>query len=161
MAKELRTRKGIRVLIDNKDFNLVKDMVWRVSARGYVETTLYWAPYKLNVKLHRLIMSPPDHLVIDHINSNKLDNRRINLRICTQAENNRNASFRKDKSTSKYKGVHCERGRWKAQIQLNKKKYTLGTFDTELEAAKAYNCKAVELHGKFALLNKLAISETV
>ena len=100
----------------------------------------------------------PDNLVIDHINGNKLDNRKCNLRICTRLENAQNRLPNKN-SISKYKGVNLRKDvknkKWRATIQCNKKRYSLGDFLTEKEAAKAYNIKAKELFGQFAVLNKV------
>jgi len=99
-------------------------------------------------------MGPPTHLVVDHIDRDGLNNRKSNLRLCTNAENIRNAGKR-GKGFSKYKGVsrHTRGKKWTAVIQLNKKTYFLGYFENEIDAARAYDKKAKELHGQFACLN--------
>jgi hypothetical protein len=113
--------------------------------------------------LHALIMNTPKGMFTDHINGDPLDNRRSNLRICTISENNRNAPNHVD-GTSGYKGVcymkdglNFKRGknakRWRAVVNYNKKVHYLGTFATAEEAARAYDAKALELHGEYAYLN--------
>lgn len=95
---------------------------------------------------------------VDHINKDKLDNRRSNLRICTQKQNGGNASKAKTrKFTSKYKGVYFdkERNKWIAKIKRNHRNIWIGRFDTEKEAAKAYNIQARIIFREFAELNKL------
>lgn len=90
----------------------------------------------------------------DHINGNRLDNRRENLRVCTQGENNRNKAKYRNKS-SQYKGVSWDSTNksWYAQIIINKKHYSLGHYRNELEAAKAYDEGAKKHHGEFARIN--------
>ncbi|MFC1634761.1 AP2 domain-containing protein [Planctomycetota bacterium] len=107
-----------------------------------------------SIKMHREIMHAPDHLVVDHINHDGLDNRKANLRLCTFAENCRNAR-RTARASSKYKGVHWHKGtkKWAAAIRFDNKTYHLGYFDNERAAAKAYDDAAKKLHGEYASLN--------
>lgn len=134
--------------VDPEDEHFLAEHFWHVSQQGYV-----CGPKSL--RLHRLICDAKPGQVVDHINGNQLDNRKSNLRICTQAENVcNNRRLRKGKSSHLFKGVHLSRsGRWVAQIQKNGKIYHLGTFDSEFDAARAYDKKAKELHGEFASLN--------
>ena len=94
--------------------------------------------------------------IVDHIDGDPTNNRRSNLRNCTQHQNSMNSRKRKNDASSKYKGVSWDKGRkkWRAYINLMRKQLFLGRFDNELEAARAYNDKAVELYGEFAHLNK-------
>ncbi len=103
--------------------------------------------------LHRLIMAPiPNGLHIDHINGNKLDNRRSNLRLATRSQNAANQPLT-SRNRSGYKGVSASRTRWKARIQHQGTIYHLGVFKAREEAAWAYNVAAELLFGKFAYLN--------
>jgi len=106
------------------------------------------------VSLHRLILSAPRGLSVDHINGNTLDNRRCNLRFATNAENLRNMRIRG--GSSKYKGVYLLRpGVWRAHIMCNYKKQNLGNYRNEQDAARAYNARAVEVFGQYARLNEV------
>ena len=91
---------------------------------------------------------------IDHINGNPSDNRIANLRLATHAENHKNRRAEVGGS-SRYKGVSlfARTGRWKAEVVGNGQSKYLGYFDTELQAAKAYDLAAFALHGSFARLN--------
>ena len=89
----------------------------------------------------------------DHINHDGLDNRKINLRRCTTAENNCNAR-KSSTSQSQFRGVCRHRsGKWFARIFAGGQRYYLGMFHTEMEAAEARDFSALQLHGSFAMLN--------
>ena len=106
------------------------------------------------IYMHREIMNAPDGMEVDHINGNGLDNRRGNLRLCTKAQNQMNSAKRTGKS-SIFKGVFWYKitGQWRAAIKIARKDIHIGYFDTELEAAEAYDKKALELFGEFAKPN--------
>ena len=109
-----------------------------------------------NKFLHRLILNVNDpKMYVDHINGNSLDNRRKNLRVCTNAENQLNCG-KKSTSKQKYKGIRETRyGTFEARIRYKGKRLHLGTFKTIEEAVQVYNLKALELHGEFAYVNTL------
>lgn len=91
---------------------------------------------------------------VDHINHNPLDNRRSNLRLASRSQNCQN-QMKRSTNTSGYKGVHYlkREGKWRARIQCKGKRLLLGDFETAELAACAYDEKAKELFGKFALTN--------
>jgi len=97
-------------------------------------------------------MDCPDGMVVDHINHNTLDNRRCNLRVCTQNQNRYNLNLRKN-NQSGYKGVSFKHNHWEVQLKKDKKYIYGGSFKDKIEAAKAYDKKAKELFGEFAKLN--------
>ena len=106
--------------------------------------------------LHRIVVGDiPSGFEVDHINGNKLDNRRENLRICSRIQNSHNTSNRK----GRFKGVYplnrnIKNGKvWGVQLTHKYKVYSLGRFKSEIDAAIAYNEKAKELYGEYARLN--------
>lgn len=147
--KYIELTQGKKAIVDKEDYELLSQHKWTYSD-GYA----YRRPKGEKIWMHRLISKVPNGLYTDHINGNKLDNRRKNLRHCTYAQNNKNAAIRKDNKTG-YKGVYWEKGmsKYRCVIQNDGKRITLGYFDCKHEAAKTYNEKAKELHGEFARLN--------
>jgi hypothetical protein len=107
------------------------------------------------VNLHREIMCAPAGLLVDHINGDGLDNRRANLRLATHSQNAINRRRDKSKTSSRFVGVSFKKldGRWAARINYKGKTLSLGRFDSEIAAAKAYDAAAKKYHGEFACLN--------
>lgn len=138
-------------IFDPEDEDIVKQHSWSI-ARGHIRTVINGK----TIYLHRLIMNCPDGVEVDHINMDKSDNRRCNLRIASHAENQRNRSAHKN-NTSGYKGVCLEKrtGKYFAYINSNGCRYYLGRFANKELAAQAYNQAAIELHGDFARLNNV------
>ena len=145
-------------LVDDEDFDALNKYKWHFGSR-YVRRCIYIGGGRKNQKnkillMHRVIMNTPDELVTDHINGNTLDNRKENLRICTNAENIRKGKMPKS-NTSGFMGVSwsTEKRKWVARIQFNYKQIIIGYFKDKEDAAKAYDTKAKELFGKFCNLN--------
>lgn len=146
-------------IVDDANFAELNKYKWRTleTAQGvYAARKITINHKEITVLMHREIMGLKygDKRQVDHINHNPLDNRKCNLRICTHAENGRNRKIQTG-TTSKYKGVswHKPNKKWRAAIGYNHKLFHLGNFDNEIDAAKAYDKKAKELHGKFAQTN--------
>lgn len=144
------------VAVDMDDLPLVQEANWSVS-RGkhthYVRGRLKSNPSQ-TVSLHRLILNPPDGMVVDHIDGNGLNNTRANLRVCTVRQNNRNSHVLRGKN--RYRGVHyiARTQLWQVKIRVDGGRHLyIGSFKTEEEAALAYDRAAVIHHGEFASLN--------
>ena len=157
----ITTSSGYEALIDDEDWDKIKDFAWHINKRGtnlYVVSSKFKNGKRENYKLHRLLLSAPPGMQVDHIDGNSLNNHKSNLRLCTNQQNTCNSkkSFAGNPS-SQYKGVcfYKKHKKWKSQIMFNYKQINLGLFSTELEAAIAYNNAAVRLHGEFARINKL------
>lgn len=150
--------QGLYALVDGKDYEWLSKYKWYILKDKY---TLYAVrhckkkPHKyVKVLMHRQILNVPKGKQTDHRNHYGLDNRRQNLRSCTQSENNHNRRPQKA-GTSKFQGVCWHKGRkkWMAQIKCNNKKIYLGYFDNEIDAGRVYDAKAKELYGDFAYTN--------
>ena len=111
--------------------------------------------------MHRVINDTPKILGTDHIDGNPLNNQKSNLRNATKSQNGMNRKSNRN-SSSKYKGIswNKQNKKWRGEIQKNKKRYGLGYFKSEIEAARAYNKKALELFGEYARLNKFERGNT-
>jgi hypothetical protein len=144
--------KGYNVLIDDDIAPLILSRKWHVSRRKgrvYFASTVHTnSGRSFEIRLHRLLACAVDGLFVDHKNGNTLDNRRENLRICTNAENTRNQPDRQRNKVG-YRGVSKVRDKFKAKITFNGKNIHIGYFSTPKEASQAYEKKARELFGEF------------
>jgi hypothetical protein len=150
---------GGAVLVDEEDYRFLSQWVWRLNSNGYAgrsgkkiledgTTKFTW------ILMHRVIMKTPAGLCTDHVDGDKLNNQRANLRICTVGENNRNVKKRSSTS-SKYKGVnwHGRNQLWHAWIRVDGRSMYLGGFKEEEAAATAYNMAALREFKQYASLN--------
>lgn len=125
-------------LVDDEDwYMLTRIYTWHID-NGYVHSSVVG-------RIHRFLLKPKPHELVDHINNNRLDNRKCNLRIATYSLNNHNRPKQQGTKYT-YRGVSKKKGKWTARISHQYKTYDLGLFDTELEAHEAYTKKAAELH---------------
>ena len=141
--------QNLFALVDAEDYERLKDYKWHVTRRGACGTA--YAGRREGgrlVLMHRQIMNPPKGMVVDHINGNGVDNRRCNLRICTQKQNVHNSRGRAGKK-SRFLGVSPLGDKWLAKVGGQ----YLGVFDDEVEAAKARDRRAREIYGEHAWLN--------
>lgn len=151
----LKTNKGIEFIIDSEDYDVIKNHTWYRSKIGYIVSDIFINKNKNNqIRLHRLIMNADNKMLIDHIDGNKLDNRKCNLRLATKQENARNSKIPKS-NTSQYKNVSFrkDRNKWRSYINISGKQISLGHFETKEEAAIAYNNAAIFHFKEFARLN--------
>lgn len=124
-----------------------KEAGW-LEWQGYVQIEVFGVQYQA----HRLAwlfvfdQIPPDE--VDHINGTKDDNRIVNLRLATKSQNQHNR--KKQKGSSKYKGVYLVGTYWQTGIQVNKKQIHIGSYKSEIEAARARRIYTRILHGEFA-----------
>ena len=135
--------ESARTLISLEDVEKCKPFKWSLNSYGYVKCT------KLSIRLNRFIMDCTDDMVVDHINHNKLDNRRENLRICTSQQNNINMPIRSN-NTSGIKGVSWreDRQKWIARITINGKRLSKHC-DTKEEAIRIRRQWEEEYFGEY------------
>lgn len=139
--KEIALTKGKKVIVDDDVFAEINKYSWYYNSNGYAarRETLSRGVSK-NVKMHHKIIGKPSKgFVVDHINRNKLDNRRSNLRFCSKSVNALNSKNNRKNNTSGFIGVSYDRSRrkWSASITINYKKIHLGRFHYKKDAVKA------------------------
>jgi len=164
MVKEIRLTQGQVALVDDDMYDHL--IQWKWFAR--LSMGRWWYAERESqsiggqhhrIYMHREIMQTPDGLFTDHINSDGLDNRRENLRICTNAENQHNQQKQKRECSSSFKGVSWDKidKKWQAHIRVNLKQIRLGRFDSEIQAALTYDEAAKEYYGEFAKTNFIEV----
>jgi DNA-binding XRE family transcriptional regulator len=153
--------QGKYAIVDAADYDFL--MQWKWCARKskdkfYASRTALLANGKTKtINMHRVIMGEPEGMPIDHYDGDGLNNTRANLRICTNSQNRQNQQKPYQGKSSRFKGVrrNSKNQFWIAEIGLNKKRIYLGSFDSEIKAAEAYNLAARQYHGEFAYLNQI------
>ena len=153
--KEIQLTQGKVALVDDEDFDRVSQFKWFADKHNHS----FYACRKgcrvngkqKTISMHGFILNGK---WIDHRDGDGLNNQKSNLRFCNNQQNQMNTRPQINNS-SKYKGVYYFKrdNRFKSQVWFNGKSYYVGTFDSEIEAAKAYDKKALELFGEFARLN--------
>ena len=161
-TKAIPLSKGKYAIVDDEDYEELNKYKWTYHKNGYAHRCEYLGrkdkkPIHKIILMHRLVMGTPKGMHTDHINGNKLDNRRCNLRICTTIQNQHNQKITDRKGTSKYKGVSWNKGmnKWIATIVVDKKQLRLGYYISEEDAAEVYNQAAKKYFGEFAKINLL------
>lgn len=147
--------RGLEAKIDAADAEMIGEMRWSASAHGYARAVYNDAGGKqTQYFMHRSVVSPAAWQHVDHIDGDKLNNTRANLRVCSMAENLANRGAQRN-STTGFKGVSVcsQTGSFRAQLVARGKVYRIGRFKTAEEAARAYDRVAKEKCGEFARLN--------
>lgn len=152
MTQKIPLTKGCYALVDDEDYERISQYKWTMGKDYAIRSIRDADGKKGHGYMHRFILDTQSRQV-DHINGNKLDNRRCNLRPCTPSQNQANSLPRK--GSSQFKGVSWNRknARWVAQIKINRNDKSLGRFNDEIDAAMAYDQAAFAAWGKFAYLN--------
>lgn len=146
--KSIELTRGMVALVDDEDFDRVNSMSWHAQKGKH---TYYARTGKNNggLSMQQAVLNAPG-VLIDHKNGNGLDNRKVNLRRCNSSQNSGNTRKHTD-GASRFKGVHFHkrRGRWCAMIRHKH----IGLYDTEEDAAVAYDKEAAKVFGEFARMN--------
>lgn len=154
ITKRLHLPNGKVALLDEDDYERLKNYRWTLQPHGYVA-------YHKTIYLHKEILKTKKDEIVDHINGDILDNRKNNLRIATRSQNAVNRKKgKRNKYSLLYRGIKFRKGLkkpWIARIGYDHQTKHIGYFATEKEAAMAYNNKAQELYGEFAKLNLITL----
>jgi len=158
VSRTIVLTQGQVAIVDDEDFEWLNRHKWTYlpsTHTGYAHRRVYQKrEYIKDILMHRVILNAPPGMQTDHRNMNGLDNRRVNLRMCTNSQNHMNTRKRSN-CVSIYKGVswHKLAGKWRAQIKANNRRKHLGLFNSEEEAALAYDIAALKFFSEFARLN--------
>jgi hypothetical protein len=152
--KKLRLTQNQYAIVDDQDYDYLNQWKWTFN-QGYARRKLVVGEKAYSIPLHKAITLCPDGYLVDHVNGDTLDNRKINLRICNKGQNNYNRRQGALNNKSGYKGVYLDKksNKWQAQIRYNYKTRYLGLYENIKDAARAYNEAAAKYFGEFARPN--------
>lgn len=156
--KKIQLTQGKAALVDDEDFEFLSQWSWCYNGKYAVKMTRLSDGSRATIYMHRLIAPPPKGREVDHIDGDKLNNKRGNLRACTTAENQRNRPAPRH-NTSGYKGVYWDvsKSKWRAQIKVGGKNAHIRYSANKEEAALIYNEAALKYHGEFAYQNEVKV----
>jgi hypothetical protein len=153
--KEIPLTQGYEAIVDDDDYEDLVQFKWHIHKDQWnIYASHYLPSGRGQESMHRRILNAQRGQQVDHINHNGLDNRKENLRFCTNAQNQMNQKKHRN-CGSKFRGIYWHKGdrAWRTHIKIEGKQRTIGHFKSELEAARAYDVKAKEAFGEFANLN--------
>lgn len=138
--------RGKYTIVDDEDFEVLSKYSWHLTRAGYARNGS-------GIGMHKIILNPAKGLVSDHINGDRLDNRRANLRICTPKQNRQNKGMYKN-NKSGYRGVCWDKyaNLWRVDFSLNGKHITVGYFKNPEDGHKAYKKRSIKEYGEFRRL---------
>jgi len=155
VSKLIYLTQGRVSIVDDEDYEELSKYNWHFC-HGYASRRITINRKRTSLLMHRQIMNATKGQELDHINGDRSDNRKSNLRFVTRQQNAFNQKSSKN-SSSQYRGVSIIRkyNKWISKIRVNNKLIYLGKFNTEEEAANVYNIKAKEVYGEYARLNEV------
>lgn len=162
--KKIPLTQGKYTIVDSDMFEYLSQWKWYLSSTGYAVRNVYIGEpgsdnrKLVNISMHRVVASTPNGMVTDHVNGNRIDNRRSNLRVCNSSENI-SCSGMHSNNKSGYKGVSWskEYRKWRAKLTKNRVQVYSRLFETAEDAALAYNAASLKYNGEFAYQNKVMV----
>lgn len=166
MVREIPLTQGKVALVDDDDFDALSQFHWHARrVRRRHGPDVFYAERTIHVRridgsdqvstqgMHRFLM--PGVPKIDHSDGDGLNNQRANIRPATQSQNAANRKLLRTGKSSRFRGVYwaSDRGRWRAQLIVEYRHVHLGSFDSEVAAAMAYDAAAIKHFGKYASPN--------
>jgi hypothetical protein len=153
------------ILVDAEHFPWLNTARWFLDSGGYPSCNTWNKEMKKarSVRMHTIIHRAPKGMQVDHENGFRFDNRSRNLRTVDQPRSSQNTGVQSRPKTSKFKGVswRSDTENWTSYIKQGGKKYSLGSFHSEIAAAEAYNRAAIKRFGEFARLNDLGVAPAI
>ena len=157
--RRIKLTRGQYAIVDVEDFEQLNQYKWQCSCYGYATRSVTEAndlgSRQVDVYMHKVLCPTPEGMVTDHVNRNKLDNRKANLRPATRKQNNWNRSPKTDNRKTRYHGISWKKDvkKWRVRLAINGKSQSFGSYSDEIEAARAYDRVAKQHRGPFAVLN--------
>lgn len=151
--KSVFTNSGVEILVDDEVYPWASQFTWYVTDTGYAYRSVQVGKKKSkNIRMHRELVSAPAGSDVDHINGNRVDNRKENLRICSRSDNLKNKTQRRSDNRSGVTGVywHKQCQKWTVQIQVEGKPKHVGLFSTLEEAIARRRMAEIETYKDFA-----------
>lgn len=150
MSKTIPLTRGKFAIVDDEDYDCLSRTKWYCSRSGYAIKNVWMGDKYEKLWMHLFIMPHPEGMETDHINRNKLDNRRSNLRVCTPSQNQSNKGVQSN-NRSGIRGVswNSRLSKWVVHVCKQGKVLHLGVFSNLGDAAVVYDKKASELYGEF------------
>lgn len=156
--KKIKLTKGKYTIVDDEDFVWLNQWKWCINDSSYARRNIYLGGGRKNQKnrglrMHRAILKRHGNkikgMLVDHINRNRLDNRKKNLRLVDDTYNAINSKVRID-NTSGYRGIFWDKSRkkWTAQISFRRKHFNLGRFIDINDAINARREAELKYFGK-------------
>ena len=154
--KELSlSNSELKALVDDEDYEKAKNFLWQIHFQEQKPCRIVRSLKNCRHQSLTAFIFNDEGALIDHKDRNIFNNQKTNLRYADNTDNVCNREKFKGSYSSKYKGVHWSdfHKKWRGVLWYKKKQYHLGYFETDKEAAIAYNNKAIEIHKEFACLN--------
>jgi len=156
--RRIKLTRGKYAIVEPEDFERFNQYNWHCTSYGYACRKV---PKKLrkgeerHAYMHKELCPVPNGKVVDHINRNRLDNRKANLRPATKQQNAWNSKFKRKARITRFYGIYWDKDKekWQVRLDINGRIRRLGYYADEIEAAKAYDEAAKEYRGEFAVLN--------
>ncbi|MHC4185837.1 MAG: HNH endonuclease [Planctomycetota bacterium] len=157
--RRIKLTRGKYAIVDVEDFERLNQYKWHSTHYGYAKRAVSKRCGKgrkqVEVYMHKLVCPAPAGMIVDHINRNSVDNRRVNLRAATQKQNVWNRKFARKRGRTRYNGIRWDKNKekWQVRLTIDGRRRSFGYYADEIEAAKAYDRAARKYRGEYAFLN--------
>jgi len=157
--RRIKLTRGKYAIVDLEDFERLNQYRWYCSQSNYAKRSIRnknrKGPKQIEIFMHKVVCPPPKGMVSDHINRNRLDNRKANLRPATWTQNAWNRSSPTRAGKTRYNGIryYKDTKKWQVRLTIKGRRLSFGCYADEQEAAKAYDAVAKKYHREYAVLN--------